>query len=450
MKKIFLGLTLLLSPLMAFASVQDAVVKVISQSDGQPTSYGSGWLVQREDGAYVVTSEHVLKPKGIHQVLVGNKTIPCELIASDWGRGLALLKPLRAVSSGTRLDANSSSEVLSIGQSVQVLGFPFSQNEESLQSPGEIVLLKSNRAFLPLTSGIELIKSHGEFGMSGGPVFTTNGSFVGILSHQVLKVTPGEPSSIQALQSGTIAQNLFLIPREAVLQFLSSATSGRIERLSSGEKTLQLRSGSFVFTEKSSAVKNTQVAAAKGDGWGTGGGQEAANSLQMEVSLVSPAGEGLSFNFSNKLRDRLLQRKNVVIVGFFSRDQVSKQIKQYRFQTAEEFVRLLVQPNLFPVLAGTASDEGANAKMMESIRSAQEFVAKFEAVGFKEDRLILEIKTILSLAQSENRLMLEKSDLTRLLDASGAARDSWRVLYGKDFDSSFGLMNQLTELANLL
>lgn len=458
MKTGLLIFALFLAPALALAaSSNEVVVKVISQMENQPTSYGSGWLVQRADGAYVVTSEHVLKPSGVQQILLGKEIIPCELVASDWGRGLALLKPLRKIVAGSSIESVDF-ENLNVGQTVTVLGFPFSQDEESLQSPGEIVLLKSTRAFLPLTTGIELIKSHGEFGMSGGPVFRSGSlktsDFVGILSHQVLKVTPGEPSTIQALQSGAVAQNLFLIPRETVLQFIEqSLVPGarvKIERLSSSNNLLKLRVGSFVFAEKQVTGPRVQVAAPStkgGDGWGTGGGQASTSGLQMEVSLIAGAAQELSFNSSPKLRDRLLQRKSTIISGFFSRDRETRRIQQYRFQTPEEFARLLVQPNLFPILGESGNDDG---KTLAAVKAAKDIIAKFEAAGFKEDRLLSEVKLLLSLAETENRLLLERADVTRLLDASGPGKDSWRLLYGKDFDNSLALMNQLTELSNLL
>jgi hypothetical protein len=179
---------------------------------------GSGTLFrspQDTQSLFVLTSEHVLLQgtKEGHRIcheiayqatdtqgVVMWKTVPAELMATDWQSGLAILKVTERLSQFpkkvpfyTDLIASNAS-----GRSFEVVGLPYGLSSELRKDIGTFSATQSLRHLMP--SGLpvfEMRGADGEFGMSGGPVFDEQGHLSGLLSHQFLVQRSGRPSAVR-------------------------------------------------------------------------------------------------------------------------------------------------------------------------------------------------------------------------------------------------------------
>lgn len=205
--------------LNAFAKDIQFAVKVSSGPCGSINSQmkGSGSLFTYKGETYVLTSEHVVyhstQEKFCHSV--SNSFIndqKATLLFADWGLGIALLK----------ISLPPSSEFLSFPQdfipsqnpAIKIAGSPYSDKNGIIFTNGQIINEEGTR--LPtamLKYSLEIDGAHGEFGMSGGPIFeeTDNKAiFRGILSHQVLVMNPGAPSRASEWDASQKYQNQLL------------------------------------------------------------------------------------------------------------------------------------------------------------------------------------------------------------------------------------------------
>lgn len=203
----------------AFANDIQFAVKVSSGPCGSVNSQmkGSGSLFTYRGETYVLTSEHVVyhsaQEKFCHSV--SNSFIneqKATLLFADWGLGIALLK----ISLPPRAEFLSFPQdfIPSRNPTVKIAGSPYNDKNGILFTDGQIVNDDGTR--LPtaiLNSSLEIDGAHGEFGMSGGPIFeeTENKAiFRGLLSHQVLIMNPGAPTRATEWNASQKYQNQLL------------------------------------------------------------------------------------------------------------------------------------------------------------------------------------------------------------------------------------------------
>lgn len=207
------------------------IVKIASyecQTDNPPF-IGTGLLFQNAAQTYVLTSDHVvLHANDDYCHEIRNDAFGAQkahFIAADWGNGLSLLEvpeipPLVEFPSLLELKGTESEAM----DRVQVPGFPADSDTLISDNPGQVIdPLKERKLFALLPHIIELSGAHGEFGMSGGPVFHENGSFLGVLSHQVLVPNDSLEDSESELTPETLSpeNHLLVIPAKSVFEWLT-------------------------------------------------------------------------------------------------------------------------------------------------------------------------------------------------------------------------------------
>ncbi len=210
-----------LLPSLAFSFSQEkATVKIKSvASQGIREYRGSGFLFQNANKVYCLTSDHVLWHSNtgfVHWIENENFSgISASYLLSDWGRGLALLAVPNLSPSPDYPKLEELEPDPKVEGRVRVHGFPFASDE--LRTAGGLVVdpAKKLGLFFQQESLILLGASYGEYGMSGGPVFSKDtGHYLGLLSHQSL--LPGTDP----------ATDLLLIPGSTVVAWLKSYLSG--------------------------------------------------------------------------------------------------------------------------------------------------------------------------------------------------------------------------------
>ncbi|NBT59685.1 serine protease, partial [bacterium] len=189
-KLLALGLVFFMTKAMAISNA--IVVKTKSfPCDNQAKAFlGSGTLFSHEGVTYALTSEHVVLQSNesiCHQVLnsyLGTKN--AELVAADWGVGLALLRLTDPVSLAIPSYKDLKPREVSEGAKIVSYGFPHASWFSMEKTFADVASLDSGRGLIPLAP--HLIEAEGgwvEYGMSGGPVFTEGtDAFAGVLTHQ--------------------------------------------------------------------------------------------------------------------------------------------------------------------------------------------------------------------------------------------------------------------------
>jgi hypothetical protein len=214
----------LLWPLLASAVHESRVVKIVSARCGDTREFrGSGLLFQDSGRAYVLTSDHVvLHSNDGYCHSAGSEE--AEYLTSEWGLGLALLKlPKGKPDSSWLTLADLAGQPVAKGEKLVVTGFPFGSFTLVEDGRGEVLLPASpSQLFALIPTLIETIGAHGEFGMSGGPVFTAGGKFAGVLSHQ--KLTPDNHLLVvDAKKAGAWAASYFADPKKYLPWFFQGA-----------------------------------------------------------------------------------------------------------------------------------------------------------------------------------------------------------------------------------
>jgi hypothetical protein len=212
-------LLILLSHAVFGVDLEKAAVKISSTWIGTPKKFfGSGLLFKKEKQVFCVTSDHVYfhtNSEATHLIsLPGNPPLKARHLIADWGKGMGLLEinsPSSLLAALPDLPSleELQTETLAVGDSLKVVGFPYLSEEVFSFEAGKVSSLSAGQQiFAEIPFLVRVEESYGEFGMSGGPVISSKGSFSGLLSHQDLTV-PGEPQ-----------RNLLIIPAKTILEWL--------------------------------------------------------------------------------------------------------------------------------------------------------------------------------------------------------------------------------------
>ncbi|NBY21159.1 serine protease [bacterium] len=174
-------------------AISDAIIvktKSFPCHDEAKAFRGSGTLFTHEGVIYALTSEHVVLQSNeniCHQVQNSSLGIKkAELVAADWGVGLALLKLTEPVSIVIPNYKDLKPRAVSEGANVISYGFPYASWFSIKKEKAVIASLDSGKGTIPLAPRlIEAVGGWVEYGMSGGPVFTEGtDTFAGVLTHQ--------------------------------------------------------------------------------------------------------------------------------------------------------------------------------------------------------------------------------------------------------------------------
>src|SRR5262249_34390530 len=150
-------------------------------------------------------------------------TVQAKLVAADWGYGLALLELPRGMRAGSAASLATSSP-RAHGR-VITAGYPWQSSRPVVSEGGRILTNESERHWIAqIGSPMEIVGAQGEYGMSGGAVFSSNGEqVVGMLSHQYLRMVVGAPTRVSSFDGADagVQNHVIAIPAEALRAWVS-------------------------------------------------------------------------------------------------------------------------------------------------------------------------------------------------------------------------------------
>ena len=475
------------------ADANKSVVKVYSGlcSGSEVKFAGSGLLLERAGKIYVITSEHVLihgnEPYCHH---VYNKTfgsMSAKLISADWGEGLALLELDAHSVKGSIPDLSFANETsLSGNEPVITTGFPYLSKDLIVDHHGYILDTESHRHWIPMVSStIELMDAHGEFGMSGAPVFASDEkSVIGILSHQYLKMIPGAQTQAEDFDSSvqTIQNHLFVIPAAHVSEWLDRQLLGKAQTLFIRDPKDQLNQTPAVYAAGFQFLQTLGISAIGGQGAGVGGqgagvGGQGAGVGGQGAGVGGQNGEGntpqfyvLEISLDNsahttdwylpsraswlaKVQKHLFAGEKVTIPYFISRDPENDSVSKTRFQSLAEFFSLLRDEQFTPVTIISGQNRvSTDTNLLRLQEDGQVIVMRSKALGLSmEDastKVLLKRIGLLGelLASSDNWTSVCSEDLIGL----GPNHMSWKVLFTDHYDDAVEILTRIDDAGDRL
>jgi S1-C subfamily serine protease len=171
-----------------FQAVDPAVVEVLAAHRGpageggaeQTASLGSGFLISR-DGR-IMTAAHVVEVADRVAVrFVTGEVAGARILALDPHADVALVQA-EAVPAGIEPVALGNSDAVRVGEQVFVIGAPYGISHSL--SVGHVSARRTTGQLLGGIEGVELLQTDAAInqGNSGGPMFSTRGEVVGIVS----------------------------------------------------------------------------------------------------------------------------------------------------------------------------------------------------------------------------------------------------------------------------
>lgn len=441
-----------------------------------PHYRGSGFIFRSQDAHYALTSEHVVlngntenQPVRIcHQVRIPElkRDVPARLLRSDWGRGLALLKLEQNIDLDIPQLKDWKISIPRKGRSVVLMGYPHASTTVVTDGPGRILVESSARHLLSeISSMIEVVGAHGEYGMSGGLALSeeTN-EWIGLLSHQVLTPQAGKPTRVEVPSpdhEGSYS-HVLLIPAAQAAAWVQGTLDPEIpapwlqkDLSASLQGRASVSYGPFLFTGEpapSSGAIGGDGAGIGGDGAGIGGADGPSALLGISgvrISLLEDHAAGaeqeigaLSRNdLAHRWLDRLLLRETVRFDVLLERDLSARTFKRIAFVTLEEFFSTLFRGDqVMPAQTGSKNPLSQNAQAALGWVETLKRGSQLDTAG----RLLLgKLESHLQVASTDAWVLLTKADLDRLTEVTGPEANGWHNLFGSAFDPALELMKEL-------
>lgn len=470
--------------LMVCASVSgtdlSSVVKVSSGLCGSDSGlfHGSGLAFSILDRNFILTSEHV--------VLHGNDpychsvwsetlgTLPARLVIAEYGNGLALLELKNTAFHFPGLEAMPVPG-LEEGHSVQVMGYAHSQKELISKNPGRILIAKSTRKLIPLISQmVETIGAHGEYGMSGGPVLTEKGELVGVLSHQYVRLIPGQKTLISEFsERSSIENHLLVIPSHSVIQWVNSVLKANpASSYFVRDVEEQLRRKEVVLSSgirfEIVGVEKGQHPVGGGDGAGIGGGDGAGiggeevssqnTGRRVRLSLESSSTNTVWYlpelqSWISAIKENLrLPWKRIEIPFFLSTSEESFQ--SFQVDSLADFFQKLMRQDLEPVTLvkdSSSNNLRESANTQELRKQGERITEILQALKSRslpaETRLLLkQVEIVAGLLTSDSWPYLKKKSLENLCNVK-AHTAMWKPLFLENFDLAVELLERLNKVS---
>lgn len=449
-----------------------STVKISSFSCLNPKNerVGTGNLLRHNNADYVLASDHVIfhgdREQGIcHRIHYKGQSIPARLSSVNALKGLALLKMENAAIAGK--DTLSLAEIRSRSTSnlngfATLAGFPSSSSAVTVDRNAQVLNPRSNRKILPLIEQVIEVKGHSEFGMSGGALFDNTGNFLGLLSHQYLRLNLGSPSQIFSYTASTQGGELIAlaIPAEEVGNWLQTVLEGN---LASSDIRFDVfaqlrRSDSVVFDDVRFTALPCKIQDPDapvggprkgGDGAGIGGQDESLDICRVSVQLnrdnkVKSNAWPLSLTYTawfTQLKERLMSGSTAQINGlFFNGERVQpRQIVALIAQFQRGAVPLVQIDNAFQVSSDIVDRvqkqaEGTD-KLFDQLRRS------FTREDPNVDDFLRELETVFDLIRQNQWDLLTKLDLLKTLD-----NPSWNILMQSEFESGVALRSKLMQI----
>jgi len=493
---LFLIITLVSATTFGFQP-ELATVKVQSgYCSGGETLPGSGILFTHKNRVLVLTSEHVVlhgdDQNICHTIFneeIGN--LPTTLLSANWGNGLALLEvsnlpyDFDLPTLEDFITANPESDNLAVTS-----GFTADSRTLTRHARADVISFSSDRMVFPEVNRIIEIIGHGEFGMSGGPLFNENqDSILGILSHQYLKQIPGQaavPVSYSADYTLLMENTLFVIPSSDIKTWVEESVKSPLFSYEQPKTTFK--------RDSSDQVKNNKVIYADGCAFALENGKSKLQIDIIDKKIINPngtqGGDGVGIGGISSAQQNFTIRvtlDNSHSAGSFSVPSLNRWIKRVRatlqhqreieipflikgdkiiyFNSLEQFFGELLRDETVSPLALLPASEIENSEFLSTLSKIGNFFQE------KAKELLLEIHP--SLEETNNKKkkakIIEAQRLLRDLAELGlrltstewvfittsyiedlAEADKWRELFNRYFDETVELKTNLLQLQQTL
>lgn len=316
--------------------LQTATVKIISAArDGSLELRGSGLAFAHSGHAYVLTSDHVVLHDNFNRKHVvqfeNGATATCDFVVSDFGRGLALLEITGPFDPAVVTELTSIvGAAPAAADRVIVMGYPAMSNGLVRDPRGAISNPRAPSMTLVQTKEmIEIVGAHGEFGMSGGVVTSTDDRFIGVLSHQIYSETPDR-----------ISNKILVVPSDVALPWAKAAIEAP-----RGQEPIQFGQSTSQQMWKDSLTMGTRhLAFWWGDFFGTGREIGSIRYVTPEISAELPGGTMSSLLPIEE--DLQASHCNAYLMGFRQREPFGASVAMPREPIGQ--LRLFLDTKLEP------------------------------------------------------------------------------------------------------
>lgn len=459
-------------------------VKIVSKpcNAGIPEYMGSAVAFRYGDSAYAITSDHVIingdiksLPSICHEIRSKNGLNgKADLIRSDWGVGLALLRfhsispeMLKSLPDVDSLLSNTKK--LIEDDSVMISGFPYGSESLVLDSKtGKILNPQSDRHLIALVEKmIELVDVHGEFGMSGGGTWDADGKkLIGLLSHQVLLIQSGGPTRVFNWRGEAMEDHILAIPSGAISVWIKNVLKGGndwfMERFLDSQilNKAVVNYGPFQFVLVSPANSDGGIGGADGcgiggaDGCGIGGtGDSESDNSSIKVELITERIGNPIYEFSKApdekreylrgIYNRLMKHEEIVFTGFVSRkgDSVPGSYAIKKMESMSQFMHDFMKPGTVAINASSSSPF-----QKETQTATKQLAILSEKIANAPARLLIaQIKALVELASSDAWASLGVNEISAISDGSGT-NDGWADLFSADFRAATDLYGSLQKI----
>jgi len=297
-----------------------ATVKVQSYpcaAAGQLSRYkqGSGTLIRKGADVFVLTSNHVLYPQSrdqAHPALCydvsaeNQQTYRTTFVAANFLQGLALLKvvePSQQDASALEALALPVAALATVPPAADAeltfKGFPFAAplGARASEYHAKVIDAHSQRTSLVVPYVLEM-DGLSEYGLSGGTVLDENGTFVGMLSHQILRIQEGRPTVADARAPDTAGPVITLaLPAPVIEAWLNDVWAGKAtadlrydQDLAVEQNTDGASLGGLLFQENHCSTQSDLLPGGRGiggHGVGIGGGESSLNLAMLGQCVIS-------------------------------------------------------------------------------------------------------------------------------------------------------------------
>lgn len=238
-----LGICLYLKvqPAWALTLPSQAVVKIRSSDPvTEAAREGSGLIFRCGQQLFVLTSDHVVFHDNQHEHRLSNASwglLSARFRFADWGRGIALLEvltpPQVLLAAGA---VPEYSELVAVdhadGEASIVYGYPAQTEMLVVDKRGAAQSVFMSTLMASIRQMIFLGHGYAEFGMSGGPVMTQDGRFLGILSHLLFWTEQQRPGNWTSGQKPNEHVEVLIVPFAELKDVLSDdLDKGRHEKV---------------------------------------------------------------------------------------------------------------------------------------------------------------------------------------------------------------------------
>ena len=466
MKLNCLSLSLLLFSSLARAAESDVEITskpCTDQASAATVIHSAGTLLKAADQLYVLTSDAALYQSNngfCHSIFMPGlaQVTPVRLVTADWTLGLALLKVSEAGNGSKALKFETVQETaLQAGDSVQIK-----------DQAGSILVTSSKRHSIPaIQRVIEVVDFQVSPIFIGAGVYSGKKQFLGIVSRQYLKVSPGKATSLQEWDRSPshLEGQLVVIPVQAIHDWMTAVLAPGKEYLSEvridpedqKQGINRIRAGKVLIEEISAAPRKSLLqkkdsenvggdgsgvggdgVGVGGDGVGIGGSRVAQNTVSILISLA-PTSDHLESIMKNpsgphwlaNLSTDLAKNGGKVEVPFsVKRSLESNHLMRISFNSLSDFYKLANLPSFQPIFlrrGRKSEDLKAYAEVNRNLlRKMTNFDFKIKNPSIHA--LYRQVKLISLLLWSDQFTLVRLSDLDSIVDLSGDFEEAWNII----------------------